>query len=442
MKKKLTLFDLISLGVGTIIGAGVFSVMGYGIAYTGRGIVAALFLAMFLVVMQGVRYPIITKVFGLDGGMYAVNSLTNPKVMSGFSAASDVVFKVGSSAVTVISIVQYLIVLFPGVANYQKLVGVAILTVAYLCGVAGDKFSARIQNVMVLCLYAALGLFVVYGFAHISPSAYAGEPAFPNGITGLMMATALMSYTCNGFQYVINVGKGAENPKRDIPLAFFLSALIAACIYALIGFSATHVASYADIAGKNLGDIAKLIMPSAFYTFFVVGGAIFALSTSLLGGIVSGYRPVQAAARDGWFPAILGKESKRGTPYVYALLYALNLIPLILGLDLSNLVTMSLIPSGIVIIITNLYAMKVPDKYSEEWKASGIKLSAGGYKVLMILSIIASAILVAYCFLSNDMKVATVIVTIAILTYGYLRNKFGHIEIQAQKAASWSENKE
>lgn len=50
-KKKLNLFDLTSLGVGTIIGAGIFSMLGYGIAYTGRGIVVTLFLSMLLVVL-------------------------------------------------------------------------------------------------------------------------------------------------------------------------------------------------------------------------------------------------------------------------------------------------------------------------------------------------------------------------------------------------------
>ena len=73
MNKKLNLFDLTSLGVGTIIGAGVFSMMGYGIAYTGRGIVFALFLAMFLVVMQSIRYPILASVFDVEGGMYGLN---------------------------------------------------------------------------------------------------------------------------------------------------------------------------------------------------------------------------------------------------------------------------------------------------------------------------------------------------------------------------------
>lgn len=433
MQKKLNMFDLISLGVGTIIGAGVFSMMGYGIAYTGRGIVAALFLAMLLVVLQSVRYPILANVFELEGGMYAYNALVCPKVCAGFTAASDVLFKLGTQSVTALAITQYLTVLFPILAEYREPVAILVLTLGFACAIAGDKAAARVQNVMCVLMYIALSLFVVYGFMNMDTAVYAGEPAFPNGIHGMLLATALMSYTCNGFQYLISMGKAVDKPKRNIPLAFFLSALITACIYALIGFAATHAYSYGEIAGMNLGDIAKMMMPGSLYMFFVIGGALFALATSLVGGITAGYKPLVASSKDGWLPAGLAKESKRGTPYVLPFLYVIGVIAILIGFDLNDFVTMSLVPSGIIIIITNIFSMKVPTQYTKEWKESGIKLPGSMYKLLLVLSIIASAILVAYCFISNSMKLVTVIVTLIIFAYGYLRNKFCKIDIQSQK---------
>lgn len=433
MEKKLNLFDLISIGVGTIIGAGVFSLMGYGISYTGRGISTALFLAMTLVILQSIRDPILSGVFELDGGTYAINALTCPRVCAGFNAASDVVFKAGSLSVTAVALTQYLEVLLPILTPYRKLVAIVILTIAFICASVGDKFAAWAQNVMCILMYLALGLFVVYGFIKMDPTAYAGESMLPNGMPGLMMATALMSYTCNGFQYVISIGKTAENPRKNIPLGFFLSALIAAGIYALIGFSATHAYPYSAIAGTNLGDIAKMMMPATLYSFFIVGGALFALGTSLLGGITAGYKPVQASAKDGWLPAVLAKESKKGTSYVLPFLYVIGVVPILLGLDLSDMVTMSLIPLGIIVIITNVFSMTVPTRFAKEWNASGIKMPIALYKALLVLSIIASAILVAYCFLSNSFKLAAVIVTLVVFAYGFICNRFGNIDIQAKK---------
>lgn len=112
MEKKLNLFDLISIGVGCIVGSGVFALMGVGIAYTGRGIVLALFLAMALCVLQSIAFPLLTRIFEVDGGEYAINSLVMPKMCSGFAVGRDILFRAGSLAVTAIAVVQYLEKLF------------------------------------------------------------------------------------------------------------------------------------------------------------------------------------------------------------------------------------------------------------------------------------------------------------------------------------------
>ena len=436
MNKKLNLFDLISIGVGAIIGAGVFSMMGYGIAYTGRSITLALMAAMLMVVLQSIRFPILASVFDVEGGAYGLSSVTNPLVVAGLDATSDMFFKIGSGSVTTLALAEYFIVLFPALAPYKTITAVILLTLAYVAVGIGDKFTARIQNIMAVLMYVALGLFIVFGIMNYTPAAYEGEPMFVGGISGFLMAAGLMSYTCNGFQYVISMYKAAENPKRDIPLGFYLSALIGVLFYVLIGFSATHSTSYGDIAGLNLGDISKMMMPNGLYLFFIIGGAIFALGTSLVGGTASAYRPVQAACRDGWFPKILGEESKKGFPYILIVLYLMSLIPIIFNIDVDDVATMSLIPMGIIAIISNMFAMNVPTQFSKEWKESGHKMSATMYKVLLWIGNIASVVLVLFCFLSNDLKIPTTIITVAIMVYAVIRSKSDKIKIRAKDTYS------
>ncbi len=434
MEKKLSLFDLISIGIGVIIGAGVFSVMGYGIAYTGRSIVLALFVSMILVILQSVRDPILANVFILDGGTYGFNALLCPRWMTGIYAANDVIFKLGTQSVTALAFVEYLCILFPVLSNYKVIAAIVVLTLAMILQVFGNKAVARVQNIMCIMMYIALALFVVFGIAHINPSAYEGEPFMMNGVTGFMMAAALMSYTCNGFQYIVNLTKSAENPKRNIPLAFVSSALIASGIYALIGFAATHTNSYADIAGKSLGDISKFFMPNALSMYFIVGGALFALGTSLVGGMASCYQPLVASANDGWLPSVLAKYTKKHhLPYALIFLYIVGVIVLVLGFDLNDFITMSLVPLAIVYVITNIFSLSAPERFAKEWKESGIKVSAGLYKFLLILGTIASAILGGYCFLSNNFKVITTILVCVIIVYGLLMNRFGKIKIHAKE---------
>lgn len=233
-----------------------------------------------------------------------------------------------------------------------------------------------------------------------------------------------MSYTCNGFQYVVNMGKGAENPTRNIPLAFCLSALVGAMIYGLIGFAATHAYSYSEIAGTNLGGIAEKMMPHSFYMFFLVGGAIFALATSMVGGIVSGYRPLMTCARDGWLPTVLSKRTQKGNiPYVYGVLYVIAAVTIIAGFDLGDVATICLFPGAVQKVVTNFYIMTVPNRFVKEWKASGMKLSIGLYRALLGLSSIAAIILGYFYFTANDLKGMMIGVTVGICIYAVVVTK-------------------
>lgn len=346
----------------------------------------------------------------------------------------DVLFRAGSLAVGVLAIAQYMTLLLPVLENYSKVVALLILALGCLCVFAGDKAAAHVQNVMCIFMYAALILFVVYGVIKMDSSAYAGEPMFINGTSGLIMAIALMSYTCNGFQYVVNMGKAADKPTRNIPLAFCLSALVGAGIYALIGFAATHAYSYADISGKNLGSVAEMMMPGGLYKFFVIGGALFALGTSLVGAIISAYRPLMACARDGWLPSSLTKTTKNGTPaYVLLLLFLLGAIPIILGLNMGDVATICLFPGAIVKILTNLYAMSIPKRFGKEWDSRTMRVSPGLYKTLLVISSCASVVLGVFYFISNNLKGIMLLVTIGVFGYSVLCKKFGHIEVAAQK---------
>ena len=433
MEKKLNLFDLISIGVGCIIGSGVFALMGYGIAYSGRGITLALFLAMALSLLQSIALPLVTRVFELDGGEYAINSLLIPKACTGFGVGRDLLFRAGSLAVTAIAVTQYLEKLFPAIGAYTTVVSLAVLTIAFLVVLAGDKVAANVQNVMCIFMYVALGLFVVFGFMNMDSTAYAGEPMLPNGVGGLISAIALMSYTCNGFQYVVNMGKSAANPTKNIPLAFCLSALVGAAIYALIGFSATHTHSYSVIGGMNLGGIAEMIMPNTVYLFFIIGGALFALCTSLVGAIVSGYRPLVACTNDGWLPASLAKTTKGGTPYVMFLMYLLGAVPILLGMDLGDVATICLFPGVILKVMINIGAMSIPTRFAKEWKASGMNISVGLYKTLLVISSLASITMGIFYFNSNDLQVAMIAVTAIIALYGILVGKFGKVTLHVKE---------
>ena len=84
MEKKMSLFDLVSIAVGSVIGAGIFSMLGTGIAITGRSVALALVLGMVLAGMQYLRSVIMAGMFTLKGGAYAQQAMILPPLIVSF----------------------------------------------------------------------------------------------------------------------------------------------------------------------------------------------------------------------------------------------------------------------------------------------------------------------------------------------------------------------
>lgn len=429
------LLGLVSIGIGSIIGAGIFSMMGVGISYTGRTVWLALLLSALLVFFQNFRGYVFSGVFVLDGGRYAQAALTTPPIIAGASAVQFLVQNLGNSVMS-IAIVSYLSQISPTIGAYPKISALIIASIAFALTVKGTGFLAKIQTLLLVCMYAALALFAAYGIMNINPDAYAGEPALQGGLPGLRMATVLTSYACQGATNIIDVTKDAKNPKRNIPKALVLSTLICAGIYVVLGIAATYSMPYADIAGQSLGAIAQNFMPKNLYLFFVIGGAVLALSTTLLGTVAAMPWPIHSAAMDGWLPDVFRKKSKGGYPWVVMLaMYLIVVIPIIGGFSLSSIVSYILVPSGVMGLIINIINLNMPEKYPAAWAKRTIPVSTAGYKVIMIISCVlnvavASVSLVSLTFTGLCLNL---VMTACMFLWAYSRIKMGKVDLEARE---------
>lgn len=325
---KIGLFSAVSIGVGCVIGGGIFAMAGMGISMTGKSVGLAFICAMALMMLSQMRNMFMASMFSLEGGYYSQQAMVLPPIFTGISICMYVMgnfsFSVYGTMVT-----SYLTLFFPALAVHQKLVSVIILTLFFLLALAGIRSLAKVQNVMTVCMYAALILFIIMGLSKSGSSLAVAKdtPFFAAGFSGFMGAVAITSYCCNGTTAVLNLSADLKNPKRDVVVGTFLVAGICAALYAAISYAASLYLPMDQAAQTNLGAAAKMIMPHGMYLFFVIGGAIFALTTSLNGGISSQMVPIAVAADDGWLPKALGKRLQNGTPiYVLLFIYLVTII--------------------------------------------------------------------------------------------------------------------
>lgn len=211
---------------------------------------------------------------------------------------------------------SYLSLFSPEIADHQTLFAFIVLTFFFALALLGVSSLANVQNAMTVCMYAALILFVIVGLSKSGSDLVVDEwlPFYAGGIGGFMSAVAIVSYCCNGTTAVLNLSGDLKNPKRDVVVGTLLVAGICGVLYALISYSASLYMPVAEAANMNLGSVAQTIMPNGLYLFFVIGGAIFVLTTSLNGGISSQLGPIAVSAEDGWLPQSWSERLPNGMP--------------------------------------------------------------------------------------------------------------------------------
>lgn len=369
--KKLGLWNIIGLGLGGAIGTGIFVLLGYGIAYTGRSISLVVAIGCFFMLLAYWYNLAMPAMFVMKGGDYSMKAMLFNPFMSGVSAW------------------------------------------------------------MILVIFVVFGLPKV-DFANTFSSADGGF--FHGGFTGFVSALAVMGWACQGTTMApVSMAAVTKNPKRTIPLGIIIITLLLAVVYGTMGIVAGGVLPYVETAGQNISVTAEAILPRALYIFFVVGGGIGAIASSALGGLGMFRYPLLQVASDGWLPSIFKKTDKNGYPYViYLLFYVISIIPILTGRSLDAIVSQVMIPTMLINIYMNLTCLVLPKKYPEQWAQRSIKMPLWFYNVCCVLGAFCAGVVAFNLFkdLTFNDAVFTVVIVAVMCVLTIVRLKQGAVKAE------------
>jgi len=353
LKRSLTAWDLTLLGIGAIIGTGIFVLTGTAAAnqagpaimasYLAAGLAcafAALCYAEFasMVPIAGSAYTyayaslgeIVAWLIGWDLILeYAVGSMTVAIGWSGYMqrllAGAGIELPMWMSAApsaltpgTIINLPAVLIVL-----------GIMILLVI------GVRESARFNAVMVAIKLVAILFFIAVGAMYVEPANW--TPFAPYGWSGMMAAGAVVFFAYIGFDAVSTTAEEAKNPRRDLPIGIIASLVICTTLYlavAAVLSGIVPVVEYrsnpATLAGVPVADpnlvtqflnapvaFALSVINQNWASYLVSAGAVAGITSVLLVMLMSQPRIFFAMSRDGLLPPVVSKvHPKFGTPYI------------------------------------------------------------------------------------------------------------------------------
>lgn len=409
LKKVLGLTDVLGIAIGQIIGAGVMSLTGIGIQMTGSGITPAFILSAVITLLTMFPIAILGSTLPTTGGMYQYTSrLLSPK--TGIFWLMLFMFLQITLSLYALSFAQYLEGLFPGVP--VRTVAFLLLTILFIVNIVGIKSASIIGNLMVITLIVALSCFIIFGMPHVHFGVFNSSSMFPDGFTGFFTAVGLVSFATGGAQVVAELGGEMKNPKRDIPIVIIVATIFVGILYAFIASIAVGVLPIPEVAGRPLTSVAKEILPAPIFLFFMIGGAMFALATTLNSTFTWVTKSLLIAIHDGYLPKALGHVNKRfGTPHWLLLIfYIIGALPIVTGMSLNVVAQLGTGISLIVFAFPALAVTQLPKKYPEAYKQSPFKVP---YPVLIIIAITAIIVLLYQSYLLiSDLKMSYMIGTL------------------------------
>lgn len=315
LRRNLTLFDATALALGAIIGAGIFVISGVASGLAGPAVILSIIIAGVVSSFTAFSFVKLSSKFVQEGGPYVYSK----QVISNFAGFITgwiwLFANVVAGATVSIGLASYVVVLFPSI----PLVPIAVSSVLVLTAlnIVGIRQSSIFNAVLVLLKLSALSLFVIIGFSHLNFSFY--EPFAPNGISGVLSATALIFFAYTGFGRAATAAEEVKDPERTVPRSIILSLILSSIVYILVGIVSVGLVPYQQLAnsGSPLSDAVNSGIKLQWLNVFVSFAAIVATVSVLLTAVIGVSRVSFAMARDGLLPRFLSKtHEKFATPYM------------------------------------------------------------------------------------------------------------------------------
>ncbi len=297
LTRRLSLGDAVVIGLGSMIGAGIFASFSPAAAAAGGGLLVGLVLAGFIAFCNATSSAQLAAQYPTSGGSYVYGRERLGEWAGFFAGWSFVIGKTASSAAMAITFATYAVP-----ADWAK--PVSILAVLALA--VGITRTALLTRILVTVSLLALTVAVVVGFTHTGDSA--GTTGPPVTAYGVLQSAGFQFFAFAGYARAATMGEEVINPARTIPRAITTALTITLVIYALVATSALHALGPAGLAALSapLSGVAGLA--GGPWTVVIRVGAAAAALGALLAMIAGIGRTSLAMARNrdipGWFAAV------------------------------------------------------------------------------------------------------------------------------------------
>jgi len=375
LKRVLKLPAVVFIAVGFMIGGGVFIFTGIVYKISGPALPLVYALAVIPVFISMLPLAMLGSALPTTGANYRYPSrMVSPALaFVGIWMYAWASF-FGQIPLYAIGCARYARTLFPSLSVTGF--AIALVTFFYVINLFGVRLAARLQAILVIILISALIYYAGSGIAVINPENF--SDILQKGPSGLLLGTALLTFTYFGANGIIELGGEIVNPGKVIPIAFFIALPVVMLLYVAVAVATVGAVPTGLLQGisEPLIQVCRQTTGRAGLIFFIVGGAVLALTTTLNALFIVGTKSLLMMAEDRLLPSKMGRlNQKFGTPHVLlTVIWVLSVLGIVSGFSLETLASYAALGGLMIFLPVQIAAVRLPVLYPAQYQQAAFKL--------------------------------------------------------------------
>jgi APA family basic amino acid/polyamine antiporter len=361
LKRTLNVVNITAMGIGAIVGTGIFVLTGVAAArYAGPGLILSFVVAGIVSGLAALCYAEFASVVPIAGSAYTYSYATLGELIAWIIGWDLILeYAVGAAAVSIgwsgyfTDLLHAVGIILPKALTISPFSGgivnlPAVIIILLITGllIRGTSESSTVNTVIVAIKIAVILFFLVVGFGHINPANW--SPFLPFGPGGILRGASIIFFAYIGFDQISTAAEEARNPSRDLPLGIIFSLVICTILYILVTAVLTGLVSYRQLDVASPVSHALILLGMNAAGSIISVGAICGLTTVLLVLLFGQSRIFFSMSRDGLLPAFFSHVHTRfRTPYISTLLVGIvvalvaGFTPIDVVAELTNIGTLA-----------------------------------------------------------------------------------------------------
>ncbi|MFX0012619.1 MAG: APC family permease [Candidatus Hermodarchaeota archaeon] len=418
LKRRISLFGVTAYGVGNVLGAGIYALIGEVVGITGNISWLAFVIAAITGAFTGLSYAELSAMYPKSAAEFVYTEEAFKIRLLSFLLGWIIIFSgILSTSTVALGFAGYVSNILGIDFIFLKIIfAIALIIILSIVNFIGIRTSTWTNILFTLIEASGLILIIIIGIPHYGTVNYFEFP-ITSGAGAVFSAVALVFFAYIGFEDIANIAEEVKNPNKNLPRAIIYSIIITTILYCLTAISVVSIAPFSDIADSDaplnyvatqaIGPIGGIVMS------FI---ALFATANTVLIMLIVTSRMMYGMARDKALPEIIGKISSRHrTPIIAAILTMIfTILPIFFG-DISIVAHATVFGVLLNFILVNISLIALRRNKPEIERPFKLKPSIGWMPLIALLgAVVCIGLLFTFDWLIILIQAIIIVIGIAV----------------------------